>query len=163
MQVQRGTVDNAVGFISPNLVMDASRCQRGHAVRRFAACTLDGVNGLPHGLIEIKAVHEVDGEEDMRHPPHAAVGTVAALKASRACRIAARDRPGGERQDTREDDPEGVAGTVSNVVPPKRHRCLSVQEESSPLSSEVLPLSASVVCSALSRSSTKTWRVAFSF
>lgn len=65
MQAQRGIVANGVGIISPDLVMEASRCKPGHAVRRFADCTLNGVNGLPHGLIESKAVHEVDGKEDM--------------------------------------------------------------------------------------------------
>jgi len=70
-------------------------------------------------------------------------------------------RPGGERHDTKEDVRERVAETVSKVVSPKRHRCLSVDEDSDALSSELLPFPASVVCSALSMSSIKTGRGAF--
>jgi len=43
--------------------------------------------------------------------------------ASRACRKAARDRPGGEPNDGRASVATGVAGIVSSAVVPKRH-CL---------------------------------------
>jgi hypothetical protein len=95
------------------------------------------------------------------HSPHAPIGTVAILKVSRACLIDARDKPGGERHDNPEAFPEGVAGTVSKAVPPKRHRRLSIEEDSDALSSEVLPFPVSVVCSALSRSSMNTGLGAF--
>jgi len=163
MQAQRGSADSATGNIIPDFVIGGCCCKRASAARLFADCRLDGVSGLPHALIESNALDEADSLGDVWHSPHAAIGTVDTLQASRACRSDARDRPGGERQDTTEDVPEGVAGTVSNVVPPNRHRRLSVEEESDALSSEVLPFPASVVWSALSRSSMKTSFVAFSF
>lgn len=47
------------------------------------------------------------------------LGAALAFCASRACRMAARESPGGDRQ---EIVAFGVAGIVSKVVPPKRQR-----------------------------------------
>jgi len=161
MQAQRGSADIATGNVGEKLVIGNSCCERACAARRLADRRVDGVNGLPHGLIDNNAVIEAGRMGGVWHSPHAAVGCVATLQASRACLIDARDRPGGERHDATEHVPEGVAGTVCKVVSPKRHRRFSVEEDSDALSSEVLSFPASVVCSALSRSSMNTRRGTF--
>jgi len=86
-----------------------------------------------------------------------------ALHASRACRIAARDNPGGERCDARHAVPTGVAGIVSNRVQPKRQRLpelrpaapSSVPDMLEELSvSEALPRPISIVSSSVPKSVT---------
>jgi len=79
-----------------------------------------------------------------------------------ACRIAARDKPSGERCDARHALPTGVVGLVSKRVPPKRQRLpdlrptrpRSVPDMLEELSvSEELPRPTSVVSASLSKSS----------
>jgi len=89
--------------------------------------------------------------------------TASTLHASRACRIAARDNPGGERCDARHAVPTGVAGIVSNRVQPKRQRLpelrpaapSSVPDMLEELSvSEALPRPISIVSSSVPKSVT---------
>lgn len=102
---------------------------------------------MPHGLIVSNAA--VDWLF-----PHAGADTpsVFRLQASRAWRIDARESPGGDGSDAIDAAPTGVAGTVSNAVPPKRHLRPSAAEESEELSSEALVLPRSVICSLSLRS-----------
>lgn len=73
--------------------------------------------------------------------PHEGAETLSALQASRAWRMAARERPGGDAF------ARGVGGTVCSTVQPKRHRRLSAADDSKKLSSEALVLPMSGVCS----------------
>lgn len=82
---------------------------------------------MPAGLI-------VSSELEWQSPQGAC--SASALHASRAWRIAARERPGGDGSDSRVAAPTGVAGTVSSAVPPKRHRRPSATEDSEELPSE---------------------------
>jgi len=89
--------------------------------------------------------------------PHGAAAIGSALPhASRACRMAARESPGGELSDSPTAVPTGVAGTVSNAEPPKRQCRPARAEHSDELSSDAdaLPCPASAVSSRSSMNNT---------
>lgn len=73
--------------------------------------------------------------------PQEGADSLSALQASRAWRMAARERPGGDAF------ARGVGGTVSSTVQPKRHRRPSGADDSEELSSEALVLPMSGACS----------------
>jgi len=160
MQAHRGAADITAccGLVENQVIVDASSSGLVRAASRipifsasriarcFAERTAVGVIGCPHGLI-------VRAAELEWLVPHEGATDLSALHESRALRIAARESPGGERQHPAA--PTGVAGIVSNAVPPKRHRLPSSAEHSVALSSEALECPKSVVCSLSLRSSMK--------
>lgn len=119
MRVHRDTWEacgREEGSKPPHARLVASR-----AALCLAASSATGVAGLPDGLIVNAALAWVPQEVE---------ATAVFMKASLDCRIALRDKPGGEGGVA--SFPAGVLGIVPSAVPSKRHGC---------------PLSAVVLCS----------------